>query len=182
MAVMVWLPALRVEVLTDATPLPFTIPAPTATAPSLNVTVPPGAPAPGAFTPTVAESVTVCPTVGVPLSAGVPALVAARFTASVSAPVDPATFASPLYTAVIGWLPTAMGSAGENCAWFPFSGIAAPLSGAPLSKKFTVPVAPAVTVAVYVTPCPYTAGLVLAETLTLDAPWPIVSASAPERP
>src|ERR1700694_3219125 len=150
---MLWMPAPSEEVTMDAAPLAFTAPVRKMVAPSLNVIVPLGVPAPGAFTLTVAENVSACPTLGVPLSVGVLTLVAALFTANASAPVDPAKFASPLYTAVIAWVPTAMGSAGENCAWFPLSGIAAPLSGAPLSKKLTVPVAPAVTAAVYAIGC-----------------------------
>src|ERR1700680_733375 len=99
---MLWLPVLSVEMLIDAVPLPFTVPVPMAVAPSLNVIVPLGAPAPGAFTPTVAEKVRIWPGRGFPVTAGFTIAVAALFTVNKSVPPEglAAKFVSPRYPAV----------------------------------------------------------------------------------
>jgi len=60
-AVMVWLPTERAEVLNVAFPLICRVPLPSVVDPSLNVTVPVGVPEPGAVAVTVAVSVTDCP-------------------------------------------------------------------------------------------------------------------------
>ncbi len=54
-------PTLSAEVASVATPLRFTLPVPSVVAPSKNVTVPEGVPAPGALTDTVAVKVTLWP-------------------------------------------------------------------------------------------------------------------------
>jgi len=60
-AVMVWLPTERAEVLNVVFPLLCRVPLPSVVDPSLNVTVPVGVPEPGAAAVTVAVNVTDCP-------------------------------------------------------------------------------------------------------------------------
>jgi hypothetical protein len=56
-------PVLRPDVVKVAEPLPFSVPVPRSIVPSLKVTVPVGAPAPGATTFTVAVKVTDWPVI-----------------------------------------------------------------------------------------------------------------------
>ena len=60
LAVIVWLPALKFDVLKLAWPVPSTATDPSVVAPSLNVTVPTGVPAPVSAAVTVAVKTTVC--------------------------------------------------------------------------------------------------------------------------
>ena len=55
------MPTDSVEVVNVAWPLPFNVPVPIGVAPSLNVTVPVGVPAPGKVADTEAVKVTDCP-------------------------------------------------------------------------------------------------------------------------
>jgi hypothetical protein len=154
-------PAASVEVVNVAWPETFSVPVPRLVAPSRKVTVPVGVPAPGAFTVTVAVSVTACPnTEGFAEEATVVA-VDALFTVSLdAADVLVLKLLSPPYTAVIEWVPTAS-RAVVNVAWRAAFTVPVPRVVVP-SKKVTVPVgvpapgALAVTVAVNVTARPKT--------------------------
>ena len=92
---MVWAPTPRLEVVTDAVPLPSSVPVPMVVAPSAKVTVPVGVPLPGAVTATVAVKVT-----GAPSTDGEPdvvtaVVVAAGDTVWVAVPDDTAKELSP---------------------------------------------------------------------------------------
>ena len=63
MAVILWLPTLRLVVVDVARPMPFSDATPSVVAPSLNVTVPVGVPEPGATAFTVTVNVTDWPNV-----------------------------------------------------------------------------------------------------------------------
>ena len=90
-----WLPTDKVEVVTLAEPL-LSVPVPSAVAPSLKVTVPPGVPAPGLFADTVAVKVTDWPKSDGLADETTAVVVASLFTVCVNeAETLPVKFASP---------------------------------------------------------------------------------------
>src|SRR5207253_1942429 len=109
-------PIVRLEVENVAWPPAPTKPVPSVVAPSLNVTVPVGRPAPGASTDTVAVNVTGCPNLdGFTLDVN-DVEVSALFTTWLNVElVLVLNLESPPYSAVIGCDPTAK-AAVENVA------------------------------------------------------------------
>ena len=137
---MVWVPAVRAVVVKVACPAPFRVPLASVEVPSWNVTVPVGVPAPGATALTVAVNVTDWPA-------------AEGFCEEITAVAEPAWLTvwvidadvlevkllSPLYAAVITWLPTPSELV-ESVALPVLSRVRVPRLIAP-SLKVTVPVA-----------------------------------------
>src|SRR5438445_11349998 len=106
---MLWLPTLKVDVAHVATPTASACaPQPVIElAPSLKFTLPVGVPAPGAVAVTVAVNVTLCPnTDGFTDDVRLVDVLAWLTTCVRVALVLVAKFVSPLYTAVMLWLPT----------------------------------------------------------------------------
>ena len=98
-------PSGRVDVVSVATPDPFSVPVPSIFAPSMNVTDPVGTPLPG-FCVTVAVKVTLAPTFTLAALAISAVALCARVTVTVTAgDVLPALLLSPPYTAVIECCP-----------------------------------------------------------------------------
>ena len=90
-----WFPTASDDVLIDAVP-PLTGDVPSDVAPSKNCTVPPGLPAPGALTVTVAVTVTLAPNVDGFGALATDVVVAAGLTVCACTPdVLPVKFASP---------------------------------------------------------------------------------------
>ncbi len=135
-------------------------------APSMNSTVPVGTPLAGDTGAMVAVNVTAYPSTIVPFDGDVIVVVVepcATVCVSVGE-VEPSKSASPLYTALIAYVP-ASGNVRLHEATPPAIGCAAhPLTTVAPSRNVTVPVgvplagATAVTVAVYVRPSPGTDG------------------------
>src|SRR6266550_3923624 len=147
-----------------AWPEPSRVPVPRVLEPSLKVTVPVGVPAPGLLAVTVAVKVTDCPNTD-GLAEELADVVVPYFTVCVSLEeVLPLKLASPPYDALIEWEPTASVLV-TNVAWPEAFRVPVPRVLGP-SLKVTVPVgvpAPLVlafTVAVKVTGCPDTDGLI----------------------
>src|SRR5438034_3690820 len=145
--------------MSEALPL-TSVTVPSAVAPSLNVTVPVGTPAPDV---TVELSVTVCPTMdgfGVDVRlVDVAAAAGALTTWFTVAEVLTANVALPLYVAVSGWVPTV--SVDVTSEALPLTSVTVPSTVAP-SLNVTVPVgtpAADVTVVPGATAGPLTAGL-----------------------
>ena len=145
--------------MSEALPL-TSVTVPSAVAPSLNVTVPVGTPAPEV---TVELSVTVCPTVegfGVDVRlVDVAAAAGALTTWFTVAEVLTANVALPLYVAVSGWVPTV--SVDVTSEALPLTSVTVPSTVAP-SLNVTVPVgtpAADVTVELSVTAWPLVEGL-----------------------
>src|SRR5213594_4127828 len=144
--------------LSDALPL-TSVTTPSVVAPSRNVTVPVGTPAPDV---TVELSVTVCPTMdgfGVDVRlVDVAAAAGALTTWFTVAEVLTANVALPLYVAVSGWVPTV--SVDVTSEALPLTSVTVPSTVAP-SLNVTVPVgtpAADVTVELSVTVCPTVEG------------------------
>jgi hypothetical protein len=90
-----WLPASRLDVEKVAVP-PFSVPVPSVVDPSLKVTLPVGAPAPGVLTLTFAVNVTLWPYTDGLIEADKFVVVAAGFTVWLKAPEPLAeSFVSP---------------------------------------------------------------------------------------
>src|SRR5205823_5987523 len=145
--------------------------------PFLKVTFPVGVPEPGLLAVTVAVNVTDCPNTD-GLAEELAAVVVPYFTVCVSLEdVLPLKLASPPYDALIEWEPTANVLV-TNVAWDEPLSVPVPRVVAP-SLKVTVPVgvpAPllfAFTVAVKVTGCPDTDGLIV-ETTPVVVPGSVV--------
>src|SRR5437899_7640688 len=145
--------------MSEALPL-TSVTVPSAVAPSLNVTVPVGTPAPDV---TVELSVTVCPTMdgfGVDVRlVDVAAAAGALTTWFTVAEVLTANVALPLYVAVSGWVPTV--SVDVTSEAVPLTSVTVPSTVAP-SLNVTVPVgtpAADVTVELSVTAWPTVEGL-----------------------
>jgi hypothetical protein len=159
-AVMECVPAVRADVLSAATPLPFRTPVPSVAAPSLNVTVPVGVPP---VDVTVAVNVTDCPNVDA-FGADVSVVVVVPLLTVCVSVVDVllVKLPSPSYAAVMACDPAASVEL-ENVAWPPALSVPVPNVVVP-SLNVTVPVgvplpgAVAATVAVNVTACPKTDG------------------------
>ena len=140
-----------------ATPEPFSMPVPSAVAPSIKVTMPVGTPLPG-FSVTVAVKVTFAPTAGFVELAINAVEVCAKATVTVTAAdVLPELFVSPPYTAVIECGPIASAAVANVATPAPFS-VPVPSTLAP-SMNVTDPVGTplpgfCVTVAVKVTLVP----------------------------
>jgi hypothetical protein len=151
-------PTVSVDVVSDATPLPLSVPVPRVIVPSRKVTVPVGV-------PDVLDLIVAVNVTGVPLdveaaeltSAVVVALAAAGVMVSIiAADVLPAKFALPLYFAVIECVPTASVDV-VRVATPPLFNVPVPSVVVP-SRNVTVPVGappmPGLTVAVHVNGIP----------------------------
>jgi hypothetical protein len=148
-------------------PLLLSVPWPRLVPPSEKITTPLGlakAVLPGPFTCTVAVNVTTCPVTELVGEAVTVVLVAALFTDCCSVPLLPWKVLSPVYEAVIVWLPVLSVDVVKLAVRMPPVVLSIPWPRlVPLSEKITTPVGvPApfgVTVAVKVTAWPDTDGL-----------------------
>jgi len=151
-------PTASVDVVSDATPLPLSVPVPRAIVPSRKVTVPVGV-------PDVLDLIVAVNVTGAPLdveaaeltNAVVVALAAAGVMVSIAAAeVLPAKLAVPLYLAVIECVPTVSVDVVKVATPLPLS-VPVPSKVVP-SRNVTVPVGvpplPSLTVAVHVTGIP----------------------------
>jgi hypothetical protein len=192
---MVCVPRLRVEVAKVAWPEAFSVLVPSVVAPSRNVTVPPGVPAPGALAVTVAVNVTACPnTEGLAEAVTIVLVPSALTVCASAADVLVLKLVSPPYTAVIECAPTPSVELVNVACPAPFS-VPVPSVVEP-SRNVTVPVgAPtpggfALTVAVNVAACPNTDGLadelsvvvVLTLLTTWDTPAEVLGLNLPSPP
>lgn len=139
-AVMLCVPPARLVALKLATPLAI-VPVPRVLLPSLNVTVP----VPAVFASVAVKIVALPYEIVVGFALTLTASLAVFTCTVIALLADPVKFASPLYTAVIEWLPP-ISAVALNIA-VPLLTVPVPSVAAP-SLNVTVPVAPAVTVAV----------------------------------
>src|SRR5438552_13201934 len=173
---MLWAPILRIEVVKVAWPLPSSVPVPMLLAPSRNVTVPVGAPEPGATAETVAVKVTAWPKAEGLLSEVTVVEVLAWLTVCVgNDPVLGLKLASPAYCAVMLCAPTLRVEVAKVACPLP-SNVPVPMLLAP-SRNVTAPVgvpepgATAETVAVKVTAWPKAEGLLSEVTVVEVLAW-----------
>ena len=158
--------------------LPIRLAVPSGVLPSKNVTEPLGLPDPGLTTPTVALSVTGCPYTDGPMSIVSVVVVLAwltiSFTTAEVLPLKLLELSSPRYWAVRLWEAAASVET-VRLAWLPIR-LAVP-SGVLPSKNSTEPLGlpdPGLTtptVALSVTGCPYTDGLLSTASVVVVAAW-----------
>src|SRR5712692_1068280 len=176
---MLWAPTASEAVVKVAEP-PASVPVPMLTPKSLKVTVPLGVPAPGATAVTVAVKVTDWPNTDGFTDDATAVEELALLTVWVSVWLLPLKLPSPLYVAVMVWLPTVRLEVAQ-VALAPARATALQIVLAP-SWKVTLPVgepapgAVTLTVAVKVTDCPNTDGfwfeLSAVEVSALLTTWP----------
>jgi hypothetical protein len=186
-AVIVCVATLSPLVLKVAWP-PLSVPVPKVIPPSLNVTVPPGVPLPGALALTVAVKVTPWPhTDGLAEELTLVVVLAGLTVWFNGAPVLslPLKLLSPLYTAVTVWPATESEVMAPLVALPPLTLTGLP-KAVPSIENWTVPVrvpAPgdtALTLAVKLTACPYTDGLADEATVVVVLAWLTVWVTTPD--